>query len=380
MSESILYVGRFKLPEGNAASNRVLAVSDILAESGYRVCLVGLANGPDAVGRGNVRGHDYLALDEKSFMQKVRGRFSSDWVSRGIKEFGKPSGIVYYNYSSLALCAAVRRETGVAHIADCTEWYGAEATPVGVFRGMDSEVRMRVIHPRMDGVLAISSFLEQYYEGRTPVLELPPMVNLADPKWQTAHTHAQALGVTGPLRLVYAGDPGSSKDGLSEVVEAVETLDPAVAVRLDIYGLTEAQANALGVTCQPEGFRVFFHGRVPHSEALEATAGADFVIFARRPTRANRAGFSTKLVETITLGTGIITTRVGEARVLESIASTVWIEEVSAPAIREALIQAAAKRTLVTHELDDRFATDRYRTEVSAFFERCLSESGPRRS
>lgn len=376
MAKTILYVGRFKLPEGNAASSRVLAVSDILAAAGYRVCLVGLANSAKDAGRGSVLGHDYLALEERSRAQKFRGRFTSDWVERGISEFGLPAAVVYYNFSSAALIASCARRSGVAHIADCTEWYGGEASAAGLFRVLDSEVRMRLVHTRMSGVIAISGYLKRYYESHTRVLQLPPMVNLEDPKWQRGHPGLAER--TDQLRLVYAGDPGASKDGLDEVVAAVDSLDPGVDVRLDVYGLTLQQANARGVAVGQVPGRVEFHGRVPHDEALRATAEADYVVFARRPTRANLAGFSTKLVETITLGTGVMTTRVGEARVLDSLDSTVWIEEVSVPAIQAALLEAQTKRSSVDHQLDDRFSIDRHRAEVEHFFTSCLGGGGSR--
>ena len=51
---------------------------------------------------------------------------------------------------------------------------------------------------------------------------------------------------------------------------------------------------------------IHFWGRVSHSEALAIVASSNYSIIIREPTRKNNAGFPTKFVESISLGTPVL--------------------------------------------------------------------------
>src|SRR5258707_1260956 len=92
------------------------------------------------------------------------------------------------------------RAWGVHLICDCTEWYEPSHL-VGGKWGLvrwDEEFRMRVVHPRVGQMIVISSYLEKFYRGLgTAVICVPPLVDMAAPKWNSAVRTER----TGPLRL-----------------------------------------------------------------------------------------------------------------------------------------------------------------------------------
>lgn len=69
--------------------------------------------------------------------------------------------------------------------ADATEWYVAQGNIVfKTVKTIDTEWRMRKLHFKTDGVIAISEYLYNYYKNRVKTIKLPPLVDLKASKWE----------------------------------------------------------------------------------------------------------------------------------------------------------------------------------------------------
>lgn len=366
----LLYIGRFKLPEGNAATHRVLAVAKILRDLGVRVSLVGLAQDARSAGRMEVDGFDALAVSEATARDRLSGALSSRWLAEGLGALGPADGAIFYNFSTPALLASARQlaKRDMVALADCTEWYSPWGwRSVGdAVRAADSQVRNAILLPRLDGVISISEWLTKYYEQRVNTVRLPPLVDVEEPKWQVPHRPGP-----GDLRLVYAGDPGARKDALHSVIAAIAELQGEIDVRLDVFGPTRQQYAALHPSLErdlPDG--VAFRGRVSQRDVLAAVAGADYSVFPRPHTHQNVAGSPTKLVEAATLGTGVITTNLGDAAHLSDLPGMVLVEDSEPTTLVNALRVAHDRRFEVPHTLDDRFDYRRWSGGVADFLAR----------
>lgn len=291
----------------------MLGIAQTFCGAGYRVVVGGGDATPtkQAVLAG-CPGIEYSGLGElprpgMSSMAKAArvlftfGARSLRWLDR---QPTRPAAVVLYGgYSPYLLrllpwCARQR----VLLIADLVEWYDGRHVQGGVLGPIhwNNELAMQRLVPRVQGVIAISSYLADYYRRRGCVIvRIPPTMD-------TQHLAArQLVEVTARLRLVYAGSPGK-KDFLAEIIRGMQQADPAgTRVELVVVGPTPAQVcGLLGAAELPGNVQAL--GRVGHAQVMETVRGADFSVLLRPQLRFAHAGFPTKVAESLAVGTPVI--------------------------------------------------------------------------
>lgn len=330
-SPHVVYVGEFRFPDKEASATRVLGIGKALREAGYRVLFAGVENRgraedlqPD--GTYGYQGFTYVPeedLGDGRFARLRRGfltHLSGETTMRRLHslDLAATRAMIAYNATSplLMRLRSFCRKRGIALAADCTEWYdprhvlGGRLGPIR----WDNELRMRWMQPKVGNVIAISSFLEQYYRGRgCNVLRVPPLVDMEEPRRQLTDRRAYYDGV---LRLVYAGSAGK-KDLLAPAICGLGKLGATAAlVELHLLGPSPAEVRDCmqgdSAILAKLGQAVVCHGQVAHSAALEVVRQSDFSILMRPDARFAHAGFPTKLVESLSLGVPVITSLTGD--------------------------------------------------------------------
>lgn len=305
----ILYVGGFDLPDGNAAAQRVIANAKIFESLGYQVRLYGCSRQNASL---SAFEYEQLLCFNRPYPES-----SKDWlrhlmsisVYTPIIEEWKPNLIIAYNYPAIALWKLLRyaKKRGIKVVADCTEWYQACGSLFfRLLKNIDTSLRMRFVQPRLDGIIAISSYLEHFYKARNmEVLTLPPLVDKCNNKWQTAQM--QKCNQDHGVRLFYAGTP-MYKDRIDVVITALIRIvrSQSIKVELNIVGITEEQFYATYPYFDSLPTFVRFHGKMSHQYVLNMLVNQDYQIFIRDETRMNMAGFPTKYVESISSGTLVL--------------------------------------------------------------------------
>lgn len=304
----VLYIGGFELPDGNAAAQRVIANAKILVELGFEVRLVGLSktSQKEIFEYEGLSCQNYLypeALDKwLKYLCSIKA------YSTLIQEW-KPELVIAYNYPAVALWRLLHycRNNGIKLVADCTEWYqGRGNFFFNLLKNSDTTLRMKVVQPKLDGIIVISKYLYNYYADKNShVLLLPPLVDKANPKWEIA---SQSREEYVNLKLLYAGTT-SRKDRLDIIIKALRRIVPQLPfdVELDIIGMEKEKFQKLYPSIGEIPNYVRFHGRLPHQQVLTMLANHDYQIFIREETRPNMAGFPTKFVESISSGTLVLT-------------------------------------------------------------------------
>ncbi len=312
---TIIYVGGFELPDKNAAAHRVLGNAKAFRQLGYDVVFIDVDKSLDYnVSLENtskvVQNFDSWSIPyPKTKKQWIKYLSDIKSVIYIISKYKNVQMVICYNYQALALFKLKRycRRNSVRIIADCTEWYSARGNGVlfGVIKGLDSFFRMRILQKKMDGLIVISRYLEDYYKRCKTVVCVPPLVDIQEEKWKRIKKQENDY-----LTLVYAGSPGKDKDRLDILINAISSIK-FKHVLLNIVGITKQQylvnypksQNMLEVLDN----RINFFGRLDHIKALDCVKSADFSIFFRDDNRVSRAGFPTKLVESISCGVPVIT-------------------------------------------------------------------------
>lgn len=299
----IVYIGGFELPDKNAAAQRVMANARLLREIGFDVSFIGISKAmeyaPTSV--------DGFESNPVSYPASIKQWIHQICTFIDTKEIidKKPDYVILYNFPAIASLRILKacHKNGIRVIHDITEWEcNNRWSPTDIMRKVDINLRMRYCVKKMDGVIAISQYLYNYYKRYTNTILVPPIVDLSAKKWD----RERKLSTGNSIKLIYAGNAGfGTKDRLDIIVKSVVKFPN---MQLDVIGMTKQQYITGYGNLPKKCNNIFFHGRVPHTEAVKAVQGADFQFLIRDSNLKNNAGFPTKFVESLACCTPVIAT------------------------------------------------------------------------
>lgn len=301
----ILYIGGFEMPDKNAAAQRVMANAMLLREMGFKISFIGpTKDRTKAISQFNGFNFNYIDYpsDLLSWMKYITTFVEADEILKY-----EPDYVVLYNFPSIASLKvmSICHKCKIKVIHDITEWETTNGWSVrNLVHKADIALRMRYCMKKMDGVIAISRYLYDYYKAYTNTILVPPTVDLNDTMFCRDRTLSASDRIT---KLVYAGCvvKSTSKDRLDLIIKEVNNFPN---LQLDIVGVTKEQFRSVFGYDTFINDNVIFHGRVPHKEAVKYVCEADFQLLIRDHSLKNTAGFPTKFVESISCCTPLIAT------------------------------------------------------------------------
>ncbi len=398
--DTIFYTGRFAFPDREAGARRVLGVGQALRTGGFKVVFAGT----EEAGRSEDRQDDgtftyqgFVYVPEAKGTMPQRKSHVRQWVDfhlgggtvfRRLFMFDPAClrAIIVYNGPSqmfLKLLAYGRKQN-IPVIADTSEWFDPCQITWGRMNPtwLDSEIRMRWLQKKVGNVIAISRFLQGYYErAGCRVLYVPPLVDIAEAS-QYREPVPVRPGSFAPLQLVYAGVSGK-KDLIGHVIRAIGLLgEPGRGVHLTLIGPTRSEVGCLlgadGALLDRLEEHVTCCGRRTHGETLALVAAADFTILPRPDARFTRAGFPSKFVESLSLGVPVVTNLIGDIGVYLTDGQEGIVLDAPTPAacrdgIRRLLAMPRerwqAMRERARARAEESFAYDRYSGALCRFVE-----------
>lgn len=330
-----LYIGNFSFPTGNASGKRVYANGKALRELGYEVLYIGLAKGE----QGNSLKDSESEHDGFKYYNLPYPR-GLEWLNykstyRSVVDFLKQQDlikdthlVVLYGSPSLSpfnmLLLKFCRRNNIKVVADCVDWLSAETgNPFfNVVKRFDNAYQKAYVNKRTDGVIAISKYLADYYrKAGCKTVIIPPL--------SPAHDASKRLGNTNENEKVitYAGQPFRLGKPVVDVKTLKDRIDKTIIMLtaakeegcefiFNVYGLTKEEYLQAIPSQLPYiedlGSSIFFHGLTPNEIVVKRIAESDFTILVRDVNRGTGAGFPTKVSESISCGTPVITTNTSD--------------------------------------------------------------------
>lgn len=314
---TIAYVGPFSFPEGGAAARRILGNTLSLRMAGYTVLIgsgqmptLGISNtkqyqGLEVHSLGERTAEHYPTLIKHSLYFGI-GRKTRKWLDTlrpRLKAVILYSGYTPYFMQLLPWC----EKNSVPLIFDAVEWYDPPSILGGVVSPYhwNIELAMRHYCVRTKNVIAISSYLEEYYNRRgCNTIKIPPTLDTEEiePYLETRSKPYITIG--------YAGFPGR-KDLFDNYLEAILRFDPKGRhIRLQVAGITCEQLMTYPAIIKRKYSTIPVCietlGMATHRDALDLIRQADFSVLLRSHQRYAQAGFPTKIVESMAVGTPVI--------------------------------------------------------------------------
>lgn len=316
MTESIIYVGPYSFPDGGAAARRIFGNCCTLRELGYEIVITSGDVANEGHNNGEYEGFKVVSLNERTVegLPKLlkhitylnMGKKTIDWLNR---LDSKPKAVILYSGYTPYLRHLLRwsKANKVPIIFDSVEWYQAKNKLMTFLSPyyLNIEFSMRYYSPKVKNVIVISRYLESHYESKNcNVVRIPPTLD-------TSIIAPVQRDKNNKLELAYAGSPGH-KDLLNNILDAVLNIDEdGKTLQLNIAGITGNELlqydslKAKGYTRVPKVFNC--KGMVSHGSAIRMVGTADFSVLLRPPEKYAMAGFPTKFVESMAVGTPIIT-------------------------------------------------------------------------
>lgn len=389
---TVFYIGGFELPDKNAAALRVLANGKILRNLGYEVVFIGIDTAlpvGSAAMRSDHSGFECWAVPYPrgtlAWLKYLVGLPAVLDVLNAERDV-KPVAAICYNYpavASLRIQQACRR-LDIKALADATEWYDATGGSLSyrLIKYVDTTLRMHVVHPRTQGVITTSRYLTDFYQRRgKATVELPTLFDGDRFKAPPLVVEERAV------HFIYVGSPfdagkvNRSRTNLKERLDTCIQLFHALfrkgsAFRFDVYGIT--QADYLRVFPEHEQMLsdmlacVAFHGRKPNQQVLNCIASSDFSIFFRDRTRVTLAGFPSKLAESISAGTPVVSNQMPSLESFAASAGVVLAKPGDELRVVEALLAMTRAEidTMKQQAFESKtFHYDNYRPHVAEFMQ-----------
>jgi glycosyltransferase involved in cell wall biosynthesis len=324
--KKILYIGNFSFPNGNASGSRVLGNGYIFRELGYEVVYIGLDNNlsQESELSETLNEYDSFKFYNLPYPNGVRGwlLYKKRYLEvKGVLKKNDFNTVILYGSPTISFFAK-RLKTycklnNITFIVDVVDWLTVNHGGViyRIVKYLDVNYLKRYIANDADGVISISSYLKQYYEKKVKnTIIIPPV---KDPNYFKIPS---IINNKKFIKLIYIGNPFPSltknlksnyyKDRLDLVIDNLYYLEHIEYI-FDIYGITleeylfvvQRHKKILEILKS----KIIFHGKINNIEAKNKISQADFLILFRNVNKMTSAGFPTKVSESISCGTPVIT-------------------------------------------------------------------------
>lgn len=308
----VLIAGVNSFPAGDAGALREETLAKLIKSMGHEVMVVGLGKSTGLEWR-EYKGISYLSLrkGKRSLVTRFLDReMYYSRLKRYVLEQQGFDAIVITGGSVKALARIKKYAShrGIRLVFDCVEWYSPEQFALGskskAYRDRNYIVT-RLIDKQF-GVIAISSYLERYFRDKEiTTVRIPAILDVLSMSPSLSTENERTV-------FMYSGVPGR-KDYLKEMIAGFGRLNPEEieALEIRLVGVTlEQLVEKCGVSADDidklrESLKCY--GRIPHDEVLKMLKTADYTVLLRRgDLRYAKAGFPTKFVESLSIGTPVI--------------------------------------------------------------------------
>lgn len=334
--KSILYIGNFSFPDGNASGKRVYTNGKVFKQLGYDVIYVGvdknIKKDTSIIDTRKIfDGFEYYNLPRfqnplncigtQSPFIKVKKIIQQKLDTANLKV------IIYYGSPSTSLFIKklinYAKKNKVIILSDCVDWLTPQTNNLmfNLIKKIDTNYQKTVLNTKVNGLIVISNYLDAYYQKKKiPTVIIPPLnlgLSIRQSKIQT----------TKKIKLIYAGIPfrlnrivrnaDSLKDRIDKAIIALcEVKKSNIDFIFNVYGFTKEQ-YMFSLPNQKQyidilGDSICFHGYNSNDIVTQKILESDFTILIRDISRDTTAGFPTKISESIGLGIPVITTHTSD--------------------------------------------------------------------
>lgn len=306
-----------KFPEGDAGAVRQYVFSKLLIELGYETTVIGMGNS-DLMKMSTYAGVEYTSFRNANMKlcSKLDNYFG---YGKKLKSFLVKSKkydlllVVDLPLNAMNIAVAYAKKNNIPIIHDSVEWYSPEQFKRGIFslEYIRKNYKNKYYFKKPWNIIAISHYLEEHFsEKKMQTTCIPAILDVANTSCKKIYNDEKVV-------ILYAGALGSKnsgvKDYIEEFLQALLLLKDEERRKIEfrLLGSNQQQLEELidfsvdEWECLYECVKCF--GRVPRKVVQDNLSEANFtILFRNTELRYAKAGFSTKIVESLASGTPVI--------------------------------------------------------------------------
>lgn len=301
-------------PYGAAWSSRARSFAKLFIELGYDIHIIStysyeVNNKPDII-------YDYNGFTYQ-FLKNKAGKFDRFFNSRlALKAIKKHIMLndtdIFFSTRCPDIFDSLQKflkKRNIPMYMEQCEWFDRASFKLGRFdpyyRKLDHQINYR--YRECDGLIAISSLLEKHYMKQgSNVIKIPTILD-TDQIGYTLDSFQDNI-----LKLVFAGSIEGKKELMLPIFKAIDKLGK-LSYRIEFNILGPDETSLLENIDHDKELlarikhSLRIHGKVPQKEVTNFLKMSDFMIFIRPNRQSSNAGFPTKLAESLSVGTPVIT-------------------------------------------------------------------------
>lgn len=330
----IVYIGDFDLRNENVQAHLVKNNGKILNKLGYSVAYIGMNR--DVTDFSQLESLTAVDMGENIYLElpntlNSKGLFNCRMVIKRIITYmdniAKGFDIEYViSYQAPTYAVILKhitkwcRQNEAKYIVNCADLPMFDSQPFirRSIMKLNWHQMHKVNNKHADGIIAVSEYISKfYYKENRPTVIIPPLFDEEVFDEFPENEAATFLYAGTPfVALDKVVNPKGMKDRLDKVIDLfVELSKRNVKCRFLIVGITKEAYT----TCVPRHratlenqTQIEFMGRKPHNETLSILKSADFMINFRDKNIMTEAGLSTKVVESVSVGTPVVMNPIGD--------------------------------------------------------------------
>lgn len=318
----VLYISRSIFPYGAAYASRVMHFAKMLHHMGHTVHIITDYTLDEEAKDGKVIDMEFCTYQAlfrdfgiKSRMQINKKRYEC------VKKYLDTTGADYIITSSFPFdykkMKNLMQDRKIPYALELCEWYDPSIYKFGKadIRYWINQKTLGKKYVKENKIIAISRYLQNYYEKcGVSCIRIPTILDLEELGYREDTSNEK-------IKIMYAGNPGKSKELLKQIFEAIADLkqeDEHLCEKLcfDIYGVNEEQVvyNIENDRTLLESVRdcIQIQGKVKQEIMNSVYQEHDYSIFMRPHRRSSEAGFPTKLAESLAAGTPVLVNQTGD--------------------------------------------------------------------
>lgn len=311
---SLLIVSYGKYPNGNAGAVRQHAFAKLYQACGFDVVVIGMGDSTGFALK------EYDGVKYISFRKEPNHTVNKalNWFLYGqrLKKFIRTCGIEFtdilfiktYFSSVLSWIKRYSKKNGIQLYHDSVEWYSPEEFSMkqyDIAYIKNNRLNTKEVDDQFK-VISISKYLFDHYVSRgIDTVRIPVIMDSESISYEKSTRDDKVV-------ISYAGRIGK-KDYIGNIIKGVILLTPEEKKNIEfrIMGADTAQVSEItGISVEElNGISetVICMGRVPRPVVLQNLAETDFTVLIRDSSlRYAKAGFPTKVVESMMSGTPVI--------------------------------------------------------------------------
>ena len=314
--DTIVYFGIIQYEYNNAMCQHAAGIENMIHDLGYRAVTIGVSS--------NVRHGAYRKIKEDRYVinypQNIKEYIKESASPKGllavINEIGhnriKALVMADYRFIPMILMARYCKKYGIMFAADIMDRFISGSSLVSKIKRLDSELRMRILYPKVDRKIYICHAYEKLL-GKGKHVAVIPGVGISLCREQIETQTERKL-----IRLVFLGRPGElcEKEKIDWIIKIIYLEKLTNKVELILAGFDKNKF--LDKNEHLHKFlsdNIIFRGRIEHNECIKLIRSSDFSLVIRPDTVLSQYGFSTKIGEAFSCGIPVLATDTSDNKI-----------------------------------------------------------------